>query len=287
VKTYSSNPVSEETALVPCPVCGRSTNKRVLDCDGFAYVRCTACAQVFQNPQPTQRDLILRYGDGYFEYERTNEENFFQLMKLALDDVNFSAHTIRLKKEAKSIVDIGCATGMLIHSFQSAGWIAKGVEVCEPSAQHGIRERGVDIHIGTLESASFEDKSFGVVHSSHVIEHLSDPVAFVREGARILRDDGVFVVTTPNVAGFQAKLLGSKWRSAIADHVVLFTPTTLRRLLTDHGFTVITEKTWGGIAVGLAPKTIKRVADRMAKRFGFGDVMVMLARKNVAARVDV
>jgi hypothetical protein len=37
--------------------------------------------------------------------------------------------------------------------------------------------------------------------------------------------------------------------------------------------------TWGGLAVGTAASIIKVPADRLAKKFGFGDVVLFLAAK--------
>jgi hypothetical protein len=37
--------------------------------------------------------------------------------------------------------------------------------------------------------------------------------------------------------------------------------------------------TWGGLAAGTAPLAIKRLADRAAKKWGFGDVMMLSARR--------
>jgi SAM-dependent methyltransferase len=44
----------------------------------------------------------------------------------------------------------------------------------------------------------FEDASFDVVVSLETIEHLKDPGTFVKEVRRVLKKDGVFLVSTPN-----------------------------------------------------------------------------------------
>lgn len=85
------------------------------------------------------------------------------------------------------------------------------------------------------------------------------------------------LITTPNINGLQARLFGSRWRSAIADHLTLFTKRTLARMLRQTGFRVVRIVTWGGLAVGTAPPLLKRAADRLAKRWGFGDVMLLQA----------
>ncbi len=78
------------------------------------------------------------------------------------------------------------------------------------------------------------------------------------------------MITTPNVDGFQARLFASGWRSAIADHLVLFSRRTLEDLLRARGFAVRQHVTWGGLAAGSAPALVKRPMDRLAKRWGSG-----------------
>ena len=277
-------PGSEAISFAPCPVCGGSNHRVRWKCDGFSFVRCLDCRIIFQNPRPDQATLLDRYSDAYYEYERENEAQFFDLMKRSLIDISFENLTRDFQDERRTFLDIGCATGILIASLQSQGWRCKGVEVCEPAARFGREKRLVDVRHATLEQARFGSGGFGVVHCSHLIEHLTDPIAFIAECLRILADDGLLIVTTPNSAGFQARLFGARWRSAIADHMVLFSKSTLNKLLSDAGVEVIDVKTWGGIAKGAAPGFIKHPMDRMAKQFGFGDVMIMVGKRSVRNR---
>jgi hypothetical protein len=96
---------------------------------------------------------------------------------------------------------------------------------------------------------------------------------------RILKDNGKLFITTPNINGFQARLYGSRWRSAIFDHLFLFSFQTLKKLLVKTGFKIEKFAVWGGLAAGLAPLWIKRPVDFLAKRLGFGDVMIVKAGK--------
>jgi 2-polyprenyl-3-methyl-5-hydroxy-6-metoxy-1,4-benzoquinol methylase len=168
---------------------------------------------------------------------------------------------------------------MLLESLRADGWEVQGLDLCRQSAGYAQAKRGVPVFVGTLEQARFPDASFGLVHFSHLIEHLPNPAGFLREVHRILRPEGYAVVTTPNIDGLQARLFRERWRSAISDHLCLFSRKTLRRLLSDSGFRVLKTQTWGGLAAGTAPAWLKRPADVLAKRLGFGDVVLMLVCK--------
>jgi 2-polyprenyl-3-methyl-5-hydroxy-6-metoxy-1,4-benzoquinol methylase len=275
VKTFSKSPGNEAVRHVACVLCGKDDAAPWNGLDS-GFVCCRSCGLVYQQRQPVQDDLLKRYDREYFDYEIENERRFFRLMELGLKDIRFTRIESELP-EPRTFIDIGCATGMLVEHMKGRGWSEMGVEVCAPAARHGIEKRGVHIHIGTLESARLAEGSFDVVHCSHLIEHLNDPRSFVREARRIVSPRGCFLVTTPNTDGFQAKLFKTEWRSMIVDHMYLFSRRTLARLLQEEGFRVVRTRTWGGLAAGTAPRVVKACADRLAKVFGFGDVVLMMA----------
>ena len=278
MKTYFSLPKPDEKhETVSCPVCGQDGTRPYWKLEGYSFVRCIGCDHIYQNPRPRPSDLANRYDEAYKQYEVENAGNFFNLMRLGLADLGFDEIEASLPVDRR-FIDIGCATGALVRHMADRKWESVGVELCEESADYGRRQRGVDIRTGTLETAAFPEAYFDLVHSSHVIEHVPDPGAFVDEIRRVLKPGGWCVTVTPSVSGFQARLLGRHWRSAIADHVNLFSPPGLQRLFAERRLNPVRLKTWGGIAKGLAPAPIKSVLDHMAKRYGFGDVMALLVR---------
>jgi SAM-dependent methyltransferase len=235
------------------------------------------------NPQPLDRAVASRYqeshGDEYLRYELANEAAFLRLQELALEDGGFhELKEIPRRRGTPRVLDIGCAAGALLDALRGRGWEVTGVEI-SPASEYARRERGLDVRSLPLEANAFPPEHFDVVLASHLIEHLTDPAALVREVRRICAPGGRFFVTTPNIAGFQARLFRGRWRSAIFDHLYLFSVKTLSRLLREQGFLPERIVTWGGLAAGAAPPPVKALADRLAKRFGFGDVMLIRSRK--------
>jgi len=279
MKTFSVGPGGERFRTVPCPLCGSERRRQRFAGEGCRFVDCLDCGLVYQDPQPAFEEVAGRYGQAYFEYERANEANFFRLMELGLRDIGFEELTADLPAPKRAL-DVGCATGMLLERLRAGGWEVQGLDLCRESAEYARRKRGIPVFIGTLEQARFPDGRFAFVHFSHLIEHLTDPAGFLREVHRVLSPQGYAAVTTPNIAGLQARLFRERWRSAIADHLCLFSVRTLRRLLEGCGFRVLKTQTWGGLARGASPGWLKAPADYLAKRLGFGDVVLMLVRKD-------
>ena len=277
MKTFSVGPVRDHFLEVPCPLCGSRRRRPMFRGQGCRFVACRDCALVYQNPQPVFEDLKGRYGQAYFQYEIANEDNFHRLMELGLADVDFAGRTSGFPA-GRRFLDVGCATGRLLEAMRERGWQVRGVDLCPESAAYAAEHRGVEVFSGTLGEARFPAAGFHAVHFSHLIEHVPSPRGLLAEVRRILLPEGLAVVTTPNVDGLQARLFRGLWRSAIADHLTLFSVRTLRRLLAECGFRILAVQTWGGLAKGTAPSWLKGPVDRWAKRRGHGDVVLMLAQ---------
>ena len=289
MKTWSMPVSAGKSKTRPCALCDSLIFKPVLVCEGFSFVKCKKCGLVQRNPQPDKNEILARYsstyGNDYLSYELENEAAFLTLQQLALKDAGFSklektlfATVEKSRAESPSILDIGCATGALIASLRDKGWRVTGVEI-SPSAIYAKNERKLDVRNIPLEENNFPDNSFDVILASHLIEHLNEPKAFLEETYRILKNNGSLFITTPDISGFQSLLFGSRWRSAIFDHLYLFSRRTLSKMLKTIGFKIVSCHSWGGLAAGVAPKTVKKVADFLAKRLNFGDVMIIYAKK--------
>jgi len=281
-RTWSTPVVEEERKPVPCALCDGERFVPAISCEGFFYVKCVACGLVQMNPQPVAKSVKNRYGDSYLAYEIENEEIFFVLQKLGLADAGF----FEIERELMGrkggprprVLDVGCATGALLAFLEGRNWQVTGVEI-SPSAEYARDKRGLDVRSATVEDCRFPDASFDVVLASHLIEHLNRPREFIREIGRVLSPGGYFLLTTPNIDGFQARLFGSRWRGAIFDHLYLFSVRTLKAMLGAEGFVTKGVYTWGGLAAGTAPRAVKCLADKAVKLFGAGDVMLIKAGK--------
>ena len=285
-RTWSTPVVEEERKPVPCALCGGERFVPSLSCEGFSYVRCAGCGLVQINPQPVVESVKSRYGDEYLAYEIENEEKFLVLQQLGLADAGFFQIERELMgrkgappgspQRRPRVLDVGCATGALLAFLKGRNWQVTGAEI-SPSAEYARDKRGLDVRRMSVEDCRFPDASFDVVLASHLIEHLNRPREFIREVARILCPGGYFLLTTPNIDGFQARLFQSRWRGAIFDHLYLFSVRTLKAMLKAEGFSTNGVCTWGGLAVGTAPRLVKRIADKAVKLFGTGDVMLIKA----------
>ncbi|HUX41058.1 MAG TPA: class I SAM-dependent methyltransferase [Rectinemataceae bacterium] len=284
MKTFATDPRPEKRTLRPCPICGSTHFSSLWDLGAFSFSRCSICGLVQQNPQPDVEFVLARYDESYLDYEVARHEDYAKLERMALADLGFAEIQQRLMSRdapggrTPSFLDVGCATGALIAGLSNEGWSCVGVEPCEPAARYGREVFGLDIRPVVLGKAALHPASFDIVHASHLIEHLNEPVEFLAEAKRLLAPGGVLILTTPNIDGFQARALGAKWRSAIYDHLFLFSFRNLGKMVENAGFEVLRSSTWGGWASGQRPRFVKKPLDKAVKIFGWGDVMALLCR---------
>lgn len=97
------------------------------------------------------------------------------------------------------VADLGTGQGALAMELARRGFDVYACDAdCAAFAagdQPGVRLTIADLN-GTLP---YDDESFSALCAVEVIEHLENPRHFLRECRRILRPDGVIVLTTPNV----------------------------------------------------------------------------------------
>lgn len=278
VKTYATLKSSHNCVQIACPLCGSSIVRKVKwKTQGIQFVQCL-CGLWRQDPQPLQEEVTTWYDKNYLKYEIEYQFKFRDIALKSLADVGIVLHK---KPEAlpSQLLEIGCATGALLKLFSENGWETTGIEVSKELSAYGREHFGLDIRNSTLELARLPEESYSMIFAFHVIEHLNDPALFVAELYRILRHDGTLVIITPNADSFQAHLMQCEWRSAISDHLFLFSRKTLLALLENYNFAIEQIKTWGGWPLGMKPAWLKKPLDTLIKMITWGDVMIIRAVK--------
>jgi len=81
------------------------------------------------------------------------------------------------------------------------------------------------------------ENSFDAVTMHHVIEHVFDPIATMREIYRILKPGGMVVAVTPNAESQGLRIYGSNWRGLEPPrHIQIFSPQALESTARKAGF---------------------------------------------------
>lgn len=120
--------------------------------------------------------------------------------------------------------------------MQDWGWQVEGIDF-DAGAIQNARRKGLTVYQGSLASRALPDGTFDVIIMSHIIEHVHDPVGFLRHAHRLLKPGGRVVLATPNAWSFGHWLWEGDWVSlATPYHLFIFNPPALARTLREAGF---------------------------------------------------
>lgn len=99
----------------------------------------------------------------------------------------------------KKVLDTGAGTGRLSLLLASRGAQVTALDVSSKMLEAIQRKnKNIQTIVGDAESLSFADSTFDIVTAAFLIVHLKDPARFFDEVYRVLKDEGVFVVTNIN-----------------------------------------------------------------------------------------
>ena len=132
--------------------------------------------------------------------------------------------------DQKLILDIGCGRGSYLIQMKDLGWNVLGIEPDPVSAQLAKKD-GINIFNGTLEEAGLDEESVDQITMQHVIEHLIDPLAYVKECYRILKKGGRLVIYTPNIDSLGHRKFHKSWLALDPPrHLYVFSSQSLKSL---------------------------------------------------------
>jgi len=106
----------------------------------------------------------------------------------------------KVPKEINTILDVGCGKGWVAKHFLPKGAKVNSLDVSTSNPARAMELYPSENHAGIAADSfkiPFVDDSFDVVIASEIIEHVVDPVEFIKELFRVVRKGGRLLVTTP------------------------------------------------------------------------------------------
>lgn len=178
---------------VACYVCGRAGGREVGVDNGYRIEECTDCGFAFVNPRPSAADLARLY-EGYYDPDAIVAEKWQHEMGDLFEECG---DWLAERRRAGKVLDVGCSFGHLLQSLERRGWETAGIEPSPIAARHAESLlRGV-VHRGVFEEVSLPKGSFDAVVSLYVLEHVSDPRAFMEKVFDVLTPGGEAIIRVP------------------------------------------------------------------------------------------
>jgi SAM-dependent methyltransferase len=206
-------------------------------------VACSACGLVRVDPWPTREQALALYGPtyladagrGYVDYVG-DEPLFAREMRLRLQ----ALQAIGVAPRGARLLDIGCASGVLLKEARERGLVAAGLEPHPDVARLASERSGCPVTAAPLDRAWLATASRDLVTMFDVLEHLVDPRDALERVRRAVLPGGAVAITVPDFGGWWARVQGARWPFVTPwEHLTYFTRRTLVGLLEAAGFTQV------------------------------------------------
>jgi 2-polyprenyl-3-methyl-5-hydroxy-6-metoxy-1,4-benzoquinol methylase len=233
------------------------------------FMSCRECGVLWLNPCPVPEDITKCYPERYFTHEAVEpltlgRSGKARRLRSAVLHRQFGYHHLDVAEHWLALLgrilmltpwlrrkltmgldvflipyqpdgrllDIGCGNGVYLALMKQLGWEVMGIEMDAKAAAIAQSHFGFFVHVGTVNDAPFDERSFDVVTMSHVLEHVRDPIKFLQTAARFLKPGGRIIIVTPNAQSLGSLLFRKDWYALDPPrHLVLFTPKSVKKCL--------------------------------------------------------
>ena len=249
-----NNPPPLLLEITPCTLCGSDEGDPCASgtdfeydttADTFTFVRCRQCGHQYLNPRPATSELDRIYPDNYYSFTQTTHSLVARFQRI-WESRKVGFYRKFIGEGERQILDVGCGNGRLLQLLQEAGhpeWNAVGLEFDEAAIQQ-CREMGFEAHAERIEDFSekeIQKKRFDAVIMLQLIEHVEDPSLICERVYALLKDEGVFIIETPDLEGLDYRLFAGRWwgHYHFPRHWNLFSQERLAHMLEIHGFEIL------------------------------------------------
>ena len=226
----------EEVDCFRCGIKGCLLYRRMF----FGIVQCPRCGQVFTSPRLKEKTIASIYADP--EYFESGVYGFSKRFSLALllqrawwnGRINLIRMMLGGDTQGKKMLEIGCAYGLFLDCARQQRFDVTGVEFSRAGIEWIRKHLNIDVYHGEIEKIHLPANNYDVICFWDVIEHVKNPILFLRSVSQLAKDNGIIVFSCPYFSSIPAQLLGPRWWTLRPEqHLSHFTPQTLELACSD------------------------------------------------------
>jgi SAM-dependent methyltransferase len=216
------------------------------------YGVCKVCGSYANRNRPTKEGLQKLYGFDLYWHAKQKADGFPAIEERSSQDlsdgrVEFCLDLVsKYAKKAGRVIEVGCAHGINLRKLSELGYECIGVEVDRDLAAWTAKETGLDIRSGIFPDIDLP--TCDIFLSFDVLEHSSDPEAFMAKAARLLAPGGVAIIQTVIDRYQYEPPFGSVFPDAFdgLEHLFIFTDAAITEMARRCNLTVVSlsESIW-------------------------------------------
>lgn len=235
----TTTPVPSNLEYPACPICRNERREFPFQLSGsYRVARCLDCGASYLYPRLTEEAMRAVYREpSYFEGGESGYADTSYVEQETSLRATFQCLLRNLAKRGATggdLLEVGCGYGYLLDEARALFQRRVGTEF-SPQAAELARKTGAEVFVGGVEQLPPEAQ-FDCVLATQVIEHVYDPLSFVRNLARHVKPGGHVVLATPDIRGALRKVMGRRWPSfKVPEHVIYFDFASLESLMRTVG----------------------------------------------------
>jgi len=187
-------------------------------------------------PHLSVRAVAAKYHDDWSHFapyvsQSAAHRSYFRVLIKYLETI--------IPLRGKTMLDVGCAIGLLVDEANKHGMKAEGIDISKSAVLHGKKQH---LPLFNETSASWMKKKkntdqYDVITALSVIEHDADPFGMLQSLYTMTKPNGIVVLSTPNFDTVYRRLMGPRWVGyQHPEHLWIFTPKTITQVLQRAGF---------------------------------------------------
>ncbi len=255
--------------VTPCALCGGEMVQPLFHPAGktwsYHVVRCVSCGHLFRHPGIRPDRLGELYADQYSRFltgrYAENRQRRYALAMDAFGPLFEDGHGRRL-------LDFGSGAGLFLELAHQRGFDGYGVDLSADSVDVArTRPGGANSYVGDpTDVPAIAAGGFDVITLWSVLAHLPRPVDDLRMLRELLTPDGVLLLFTVNANSLLLKASRSQWGGFTTNHLMVYTPATLARLLREAGFGALVTRPHPGEVIELGELPLRRRTEERIRR---------------------
>jgi 2-polyprenyl-3-methyl-5-hydroxy-6-metoxy-1,4-benzoquinol methylase len=238
---------------INCPVCGAAEIKEVLRANDhtvsnkqFAIWECGSCTLRFTQDVPNAEEIGQYYkSENYISHTNTSKGFINKLYQTVRN------YTLQQKKKLicretgirkGTILDAGSGTGAFVNTMKKNGWTATGLEPDRDARNTAESLYNIKLE-DTNELYRLEQGYYDAITMWHVLEHVHDLSAYIRQLSFLLKDKGRLFIAVPNYTAKDAAMYKKYWAAYdVPRHLYHFSPKAMEKLMQNHGLKIVKYK---------------------------------------------
>ena len=230
-----------------CPVCRSTERSYKMERFGIDIWVCHECGLLYCGKIPRNISDVYAGEDYLIDAKNYYVNNMeYRKMRFGTERINLILSALgREKGDGLRLLDVGCGTGWFLDSAREAGFEVAGHEPGE--ALRKWTEQRLNSRIWGCDFTELPaGETFDVITMFDVIEHVSDPPAYLRSAREHLRPEGLLIVFTPNVDSLGIHEVGAQSSLIVpTDHLVYFSPSSFERAAAMENLRILSIETKG------------------------------------------